>query len=183
VRTDPRVSPNDTPSSQRHSNNHPSRYSYRHRSAPVGYNARLPTDPSFRRSPASVATHYSDALPYTPVPHAEQEYRILDDTGGPSRSAGPLTRSQSITSESRNSDRDDGIGSRMPYPSLLSPLPIRRISLEFEGYTEANTRGDEQWSPEEQDRFSSEDRLGPAGLIEGPWKRDMDSLQSILGNQ
>jgi hypothetical protein len=170
ARTDPRVSPNDTPSSQQHSNGHPPRYSYRHRSAPVGYNTRLPSEPSFRRSPASVATYYSDALTHTPAPHAEPEYRFLDGMGEPSTSAGPHPHDQPITSES------DGIGGRMTYPAILSPLPIRRISLEFEGYTEDDTRGDEQRSPEGQDQSSS-------GLIEGPWRRDMDSLKSILGNR
>jgi hypothetical protein len=126
------------------------------------------------------------ALPHTMSSHGEQAYPTLNEVGIPSTRSGPPPPTQPITTESQSIDRDGTSSHRMPYPPLLSPLPLKPMSIDFEeGFNQNDVGVGDQHSPRRQPQIgqsSSEHELGPAGVIEGPWKRDIDSLQIILRN-
>jgi hypothetical protein len=198
ARTDPRVSRNDSSSSRRRSTSQPSRHSHRHHSIPVGFSTRLPSDSSFRKSTGSMASdaqrsHRSKAttshgsLPRSPSYHGEQAYPTVNGVATASTSPRPLPTLPTI-SESQDVDWDGIYGPPMTNPPVLSPLPIKPMSIDLdEDFTTRNDVGDnKQCSHGVQPpigQSSSEHELGHEDTLEGPWKRDVDSLQFIAGNR
>ena len=193
ARTDPPMPANDILSSRRHSRCQSSRHGHRHHSVPVGCSSHLPSDLNSRKSTASLAqrthrTHTSTSTSASTsrqhtMSYHDQEYPTPNGVRAPSASSGPPPPLPSV-SESRDVYQD---GMRKVYPPLplLSPLTIKPMSIDFAGgYIQNDSYENEQHPPGGQPpthrSTPSENRLGHGGVIEGPWKRDVDSLHFIM---
>ena len=192
VRTDPQSSRND-PSSSRHGSTHrSSRHSYLHHSVPVGHNIQLSSDSNHRRlgSGASMASdahrsHRSKTLTPSTLPHTgslSHEDHVYPVQNGIENSF-PGSGLPQRTNDSSSADRESTRRSHVVYPPLplLSPLPIRPISIDFDQpFIQNDADTNERHMTEVEPQSSTENRPELASTIEGPWKRDIDSLQLIL---
>ena len=135
-------------------------------------------------TPVTISGPPSPTLPYLTSYNREQSYYSRNSMGIPSTHPGPLP-TQPIINESHSIDQDGASRDRTLRPPLLSPLPMKPMSIEFEEGLNRTDVDDGQCSTEEQVPVGQPSPglgLRPSGGIEGPWKRDIDSLHFILGN-